>query len=83
MSCRHAAADFRAQIRSLDHWACEANRRGDRCGWVLLCALADHLRDYCWDRTPWLRDDACRLSIPGAIVHTRGGRRIPEGSTEP
>ncbi len=83
MSCPHIAADFRAQIESLDHLAVAANRRGDRCGWVLLCALAAHLRDYCWDSLPWLRDDACRQPVPGAIVHTRGGRRIPAGNTGP
>ena len=75
MTCSHASSDCRTQVEHLAHWSAVANRRGDRCGWVLLGALATHLRDRCWDRTPWLRDDACRLPIPGAIVHTRGGLR--------
>ena len=48
----------RDDIPRLDNAAYVANRRGDRCGWFMLCELSSHLRDALWDPMPWLRDDS-------------------------
>lgn len=69
-------------VENLEHFERQgwrANRIGDRCGWMLLGALADHLRSAIWDRTPWLRDDAYGASVragcPG-LYHLRSGRKV-------
>ena len=70
----------RDDVRRFDHSAYVANRRGDRCGWVLLSSLATHLRDALWDPLPWLRDDVyganIRAQCPrGWRFELRSGRR--------
>jgi RNA:NAD 2'-phosphotransferase (TPT1/KptA family) len=66
-------------IRSLHHRAYVANRRGDRCGWVLYSAIAEHLRDVVSDRMPWLRDDPIGEDVRrghSGIYHLRSGRTV-------
>lgn len=68
-------------LESLDHRAYVANKRGDRCGWHLLCALTSHLRDALYDATPWLRDDPVgeHARRPGPLpsrYHLRSGRVV-------